>query len=164
MLVVALGMVISAAWVGAQQQDIHERPKVEKTDAEWKTLLTPEQYKVARKKGTERAFKGEYWDNKRDGVYHCVCCGEPLFDSKTKFKSGTGWPSFYDIISKAGVGEVADNGLFMRRTEVICNRCDAHLGHVFDDGPQDQTGLRYCINSAALKFAERKPDPPKAAE
>jgi peptide-methionine (R)-S-oxide reductase len=128
---------------------------VTKPDDEWRRELTPEQFEVARQAGTERAFTGKYWDSKTPGVYHCVCCGEPLFDSSAKYDSGTGWPSFYAPVDKGAVAMREDDSHGMRRTEALCANCDAHLGHVFPDGPEP-TGVRFCMNSASLDLKERE--------
>jgi peptide-methionine (R)-S-oxide reductase len=128
--------------------------KVVKTEEEWKKLLTPEQFRVTRQKATELACSGPYWNHHQDGVYQCICCGTDLFDSKTKFESGTGWPSYFAPVAKENLRLERDTSFLMERTEVLCARCDAHLGHVFDDGPEP-TGQRYCMNSVALRFVAR---------
>jgi peptide-methionine (R)-S-oxide reductase len=133
--------------------DATNRTRIEKTDAEWRAQLTPEQYKIARQHGTERAGTSPLNHEKRDGVFHCVCCDAPLFQSDAKFESGTGWPSFFKPLGPESVSEHDDSSFFMRRTEVCCATCDAHLGHVFPDGPQP-TGQRYCMNGVAMTFAQ----------
>ena len=137
-----------------KSQGLVKVERVIKTDAEWRQQLSPASYGVTRQAGTERPFSGKYNGHHADGIYRCICCETALFDSKTKFESGTGWPSFWKPISNANVREIADNSLLMQRTAVECTRCDAHLGHVFDDGP-DPTGLRYCMNSVSLSFVAR---------
>ncbi|MGQ0635450.1 MAG: peptide-methionine (R)-S-oxide reductase MsrB [Planctomycetaceae bacterium] len=139
---------------GASKEADKPKKKIVKTDAEWRAQLTRQQYKVARRKGTERAYSGAYWKTKDDGIYLCVCCGQPLFDSKTKYESRTGWPSFWDPIDKDAVANAVDRSESEVRIEVLCSRCDAHLGHVFPDGPRP-TGQRYCMNSASLKLVDR---------
>src|SRR4051794_6931666 len=148
---------MSVAAVNCRRPDVNtsdQQHKIRKTDEEWRAQLTPEQYRVAREHGTERAFTGPSWDEKRPGVYRCVCCDAPLFSSETKFDSGTGWPSFYEPASPEAVAERVDRSWFMKRTEILCATCDAHLGHVFNDGPRP-TGLRYCMNGTAMKFEPR---------
>jgi peptide-methionine (R)-S-oxide reductase len=144
--------IVEFTETGKREQEVQVE-KLQKTDEEWKRQLTPEQYQVARRAGTERAFTGKYWNNHEHGLYRCVCCGNALFSSDTKFESGTGWPSFYEPIAKQNVTVKHDLSFGMVRSEVLCAKCDAHLGHVFDDGPRP-TGLRYCMNSASLDFVK----------
>jgi peptide-methionine (R)-S-oxide reductase len=157
MFILTVGLILPACSQSQKNSGIpsHTIYKVVKSDEEWRQQLTPIQYKVLREKGTEVAFTGEYWDNHKKGTYFCAACQLPLFASKTKFESGTGWPSFYQPIEESAVLKIEDTSYGMVREEIVCSQCGGHLGHVFDDGPPP-TGLRYCMNSASLKFEQKK--------